>query len=130
MTESKGSEQVLLVRLLALFLALLVWGAVFLETPREARLVAAVVPDRLPAGLRLASAAPASVEVTVVGPRILMVLPWLTGSACRIDLSGARAGTADYSATEADLALDRELRVVRVRPATVRLTLTEAQAPR
>lgn len=130
MTEGRVSEQVVWVRLLALLLALLVWVAVFLEGPGEARLKIAVVPEHLPTGLRLATAAPASVEVTVLGPRILLILPRLHSGACRIDLSGARAGTADYGTAEAGFALDRELKVVRIRPATLRLTLTEAQGAR
>jgi len=131
MTESKAQDQVTGVRLFALLLAGLLWLGVDLERPGEVQLQVPVVLEHLPAGLLLASSPPDLLEVTVSGPRILLFGPWLLGGACRLDLSGAQAGPASYSALDCSFGLDRELKVLRVRPAAIRLTLTKAvPAPR
>ena len=122
MTEARATDQVT---------AGLLWLGVTLEQSGEVRLQVPVVLEHMPAGLLLASRAPGMLEVTVSGPRILLLGPWLSGVDCGLDLSGAQAGTASYSALECNFGLDRELKVVRVRPAAIRLMLaTAAPAPR
>lgn len=131
MTESKAQDQVIGVRLLALLLAGLLWLTVNLERTDELQLQVPVVLEHMPSGLLLASPPPGLLEVTVSGPRILLLGPWLLGGAGRLDLSGAQAGAASYSALDFSFGLDRELKVVRVRPAAIRLTLVKAgSAPR
>jgi len=131
MTEAKVQEQVVAVRLLSLLLAGLLWLGVNLERPGEVQLQVPVALEHLPAGLLLASSPPEPVEVTVSGPRILLLGPWLLGGTCRLDLSGAQAGPAGYSALDGSFGLDRELKVLRVRPAAIRLVLVKAEpAPR
>ncbi len=126
MTEAKSSERVTSVRLLSLLLAGLLWLGVTLEHPGEVRLLVPVVLEHLPAGLLLASPPPAVLEVTVAGPRILLLRPWLTGASCALDLSQATAGASSFSALDGRFGLDPELKVVRVSPAALRLTLVKA----
>jgi len=131
MTEARATDQVTAVRLLSLLLAGLLWLGVFLEHPGEETLQVPVVLEHLPAWLLLASTPPGVVEVTVSGPRILLLGPRLRGAACGLDLSGAQAGPASYSALAGNFGLDHELKVVRVYPAEIRLTLAKAApAPR
>jgi hypothetical protein len=126
MTEGKTTDQVVAVRLLSLLLAGLLWLGVNLERPGEVKLQVPVVLGHLPAGLRMTSAAPGALEVTVSGPRILLFGPWLRGNSCQLDLSAAQVGPASYSAVDCNLGLDRELKVVRVHPALVHLDFAKA----
>jgi hypothetical protein len=131
MTETRATDQVTAVRLLSLLLAGLLWLGVFLEHPGEEKLQVPVVLEHLPAGLVLVSTPPGMLEVTVSGPRILLLGPRVRGASCGIELSGAQAGPASYSALDANFKLDRELKVVRVNPAAIHLTLAKAApAPR
>jgi YbbR domain-containing protein len=126
MTEGKTTDQVVAVRLLSLLLAGLLWLGVNLERPGEVKLQVPVVLGHLPAGLMISSAAPGSVEVTVSGPRVLLLGPWLRDNSCHLDLSAAQPGAASYSTAECNLGLDRELKVVRVHPALVHLDFAKA----
>jgi len=131
MTEGKTPEHVTGVRFLSLLLAGLLWLGVTLERPGQVRLQVPVVLEHLPDGLLLASSPPAVLEVTVSGPRLLLFGPWLIGGSCGLDLSEAEAGTASFRSLDCSFALDHELKVLRVRPATIRLTLAKAApAPR
>jgi hypothetical protein len=131
MNEAKATDQVTAVRLLSLLLAGLLWLAVSLEQPGELRLQAPVALEHLPPGLLLASAPPGTLEVTLSGPRILLLGPRVRGASYRLDLSGAQAGPSSYSVLEGNFKLDRELKVVRVHPAAIPLALAKAApAPR
>jgi hypothetical protein len=131
MTEAKANDQVRAVRLLSLLLAGLLWLGVTLEHSGELRLRLPVVLEQLPAGLLLASTPPGELEVTVSGPRILLLGSWVRGAGCRLDLSEAQAGPASYSALDCNFGLDRELKVVRVHPGAIPLVFAKvAPAPR
>jgi hypothetical protein len=54
----------------------------------------------------------------------LLGLP-LRRISCGLDLSGAAAGTASYGAQDCSFKLERELKLVRVHPATIRFTLAK-----
>jgi hypothetical protein len=123
MTGAKPAGVVTGVRLLSLLLAGLLWLGVALERPGEVRLQVPVVLEHLPSGLLLASAPPGRLEVTVSGPRILLLGLPLRLSHCVLDLAGAQAGPASYRAQDCSFGLDQELKVVRASPATFRLTL-------
>ena len=113
------------VKLLSLLLALLLWGSVALERPGELKLTVPVSSQHPPAGLCVASPQPERLAVTVSGPRILLARLWCTGVSCGLDLSGAAAGTASIVPEESWFGLDRELKVVRVSPAAVKVTLAK-----
>jgi hypothetical protein len=129
MTRAKSQEWGILVKLLSLLLAGFLWLSVALERPGEAKFLVPVHPEHLPAGLWLASPPPGSLEVTVAGPRILLFRLRFSDLGCGLDLTGAAAGTASFSTMEGSYRLERELKVVRVFPASIRLTLAQ-QAPR
>jgi len=123
MTGAKSPGLVTGVRLLSLLLAALLWLGVTLERTGEVKLRVPVVLGDPPTGLRLASAPPGNLEVTVSGPRILLLGLPLRRVSCRLDLTGAGAGPNSFGAPDCNLGLDRELKLVRVQPATMRLTL-------
>jgi hypothetical protein len=114
----------LYVKLFSLLVAALLSLTVTSERPGQTRLTVPVHATHLPAGLRMVSPPPAAVEVTVAGPKILLLLlPWRDVS-CEVDLTGAAAGTTIYLPQEGWFDLpDRDLKVVRVSPESVRLTL-------
>jgi hypothetical protein len=128
MTEVKTPEQVAGVRWLSLLLAGLLWLGVTLERPGELKLQLPVTLEHLPPGLLVSSPPPAVLQATIAGPRILLFRQWLRGGGCALDLSEARAGSASYSALDGSFGLDQELKVVRVHPATIQLTLAKAEA--
>jgi hypothetical protein len=126
MTEAKAVEKVAGVRVLSLLLAGLLWLGVTLERPGELKLQVPVVPEGVPSGLQLAYPPPGALQATLSGPRILLLRQWLCGAQCRLDLSGAQPGPASYGALDCDFGLDHELKVVRVHPQAIRLTLAKA----
>jgi len=112
------------IKLLSLLVAALLWLSVMAERTGEVTLQAQLRLEHLPAGLTIASQAPGSVEVTVSGPRILLLLLPLRGLSCALDLTGAGVGTANYRPQEGSFALpDKELKVVRVVPSALTVTL-------
>lgn len=115
------------VKLLSLLLALLLWGSVALERPGEMNIQVPVSAQYLPAGLCLAAPPRDRLEVTVSGPRILLCRLWFSQVNCGLDLSGATAGSASVVPQESWFGLDRELKVLRVSPAAVQVTLAEAR---
>ena len=127
MTKSKSLREAGWTRLLALLLAVLIWLAVVVERPGEVRIRVAVRPVGIPSGLRLVSP-PGPLELVVSGPRIVLGRLWFVDPVCELDLSGAAAGTADFTPLDGDFGLDREARVVRSVPARLRLTLAGGAA--
>ena len=125
MSKAKGQEWGRGVKLLSLILALLLWGSVALERPGELKIKVPVSAQYLPAGLCLASPSPEQLEVTVSGPRILLCRLWFSEVSCGLDLSGIGAGTASVVPKESWFGLDRELKVVRVSPEAVKITLAK-----
>ena len=112
------------VKLLSLLVAALLWLTVIAERPGEAHLQVPLQAGHVPAGLRVASSLPAKIEAVVSGPRILLLLLPYRGLACELDLSGATAGTASIVPQQDAFHLpDRELKVLRVLPASIPLTL-------
>jgi hypothetical protein len=123
MTRSKSAQWGGWIGLLSLLLSLLIWSSVAVERAGQARLQVAIRPVGLPAGLRLASPLSQKLEVTVSGPKILLCRLRLLDTVCELDLAGAAAGTADFTPQADAFGLDRELKVVRVAPASLRLTV-------
>lgn len=111
------------VRLLSVVLASLLWLTVTLERKGELKLEVPVVPGELPPGVAAVTSTPATVEVVVSGPRILLCRLPMSGMSCKLDVAGAGAGSASFSPHEAAFSLPPELKLVRVLPATVNYSL-------
>jgi hypothetical protein len=114
----------LYVKLLSLLVAALLSLSVTAERPGQTRLTVPVRTSRLPNGLGIVSPPPATVEVTVAGPRILLLLLPMHEIVCDIDLSAAPVGQVTCVAQQGSFELpDKELKVVRVSPPALPLTL-------
>ncbi|UFS69690.1 hypothetical protein LPW11_17560 [Geomonas sp. RF6] len=107
---------------LSVLLAALLWVAVAAERTEELSLSVPVELEHLPPGLAVV-AAPARVSVTLSGPRILLARVPLSPPVCRLDLSGAGEGTVTFRPVETALGLDREIRVSRLHPSPLSVTL-------
>jgi len=127
MTRAKAQEWAKGVRALSVLLAALIWLSVMLERPGEIKLNAPVYLEQMPAGLRLHSPPPPELEVVIRGPRILLFLLPFRTVGCGLDLSGAGPGPVSVAPTESSFHLDRELKVLRVVPATVPLVLARTE---
>ena len=126
MTETRAPELVIRVRVLSVLLAGLLWLGVTLERPGELQLRLPVTLEHLPAGLALASSPPGALDATFSGPRVLLFRQWLCGAECVLDLAGAKAGEGSYRALDCSFRLDPELKLVRLQPQTIRLSLAKA----
>ena len=125
MTRAKFSESASSVKLLSLLLAGLLWLCVILERTDELTLQVPIHPEYLPAGLRLCAPLPEKLAVTFSGPRILLCRLPFGGLSCQLDLSAAVAGSADFVPRAGSLGMDRELKVVGIKPASLNLTLAK-----
>ena len=123
MTREKSQEWANGVKLLSLLLAVLLWLSVVLEHAAEIKILVPVRPEHLPAGLSLVSPPAEKLQVTVSGPLILLCRLPFSDVSCGLDLTGAAAETASFTPRESSFRLDRELKVVRVFPTSVSLTL-------
>jgi hypothetical protein len=123
MTGARSQEWATGVKLLSLLLALLLWASLAIERTGETTLLVPVRPEHLPAGLKIAQPPLGRLSVTVSGPRILLFRLQFRELSCPLELSGAAAGAVALAPLEGALRLDRELKVVRISPATIRLTL-------
>jgi YbbR domain-containing protein len=129
MTPSKMLEAGVTVKLLSVLVAALLWLTVMMERPAETKILVPVMAEHVPAGLSLAAPSPAKVEITVSGPRILLLMLPLSGLSCRMDMSATQAGTILYVLRQSSVQLpDRGLQVVRVAPAAVSVSLAKITA--
>ncbi len=108
-----------LLKLLSLLVAVLIW--LFSAGEREGT-TAMSVPLRyrnLPPGLVIVNTPPSRAEVTVTGPRILLLRLRMKGMEIPLDLRGAGEGTTVVGGLERFVRLDRELHLAGLAPATV-----------
>jgi hypothetical protein len=129
MSQGKQQEWPLGIKLLSLLLSVLIWLSVVLERPGQVKILAEVRPEQLPAGLWFTAPPPAKVEVTVVGPKIRLLLLPLRQTTCVLDLAHATPGVFRFTLQQESFDLDSELKVVRVFPFTIPLTLEKARLP-
>ncbi|MCM0083433.1 hypothetical protein L4X63_17755 [Geomonas sp. Red32] len=110
---------------LSLLLSVLIWTCVMVERPAETTLKVPLRAEHIPAGLKVTTPLPENVEVTVAGPGILLwPLRFVDPGSVELDLSTAAAGAASFAADRRSLRFaDSDLKVVRMYPANVRVTL-------
>lgn len=104
---------------LSLLVAVLLW--LFTAGERDGQLVLAVPLEyrNLSPDLSIVNHPPAQVEVTVAGPRILLLKLRMERMHIPLDLRNAREGSMVISGLERFVTLDRELRVTVLSPAVV-----------
>jgi len=113
----------LLVKFLALFLAVVLCLFVWLETGVEED---AVLPLRLvniPAGLRLQAPIPVDITLRLAGPRIMLLRQRWQGQPLTLDLAGAGPGMFSLTGLDRRLRLVPGVKALWVQPANLQLTL-------
>ncbi|GFO56293.1 hypothetical protein GMSM_33000 [Geomonas sp. Red276] len=116
---------------LSLLLSVLIWTSVMVERPAETTLKVPLRAEHIPADLKVTTPLPENVEVTVAGPGILLwPLRVVDPGSVEVDLSMATAGSATFAIDRRSLRLpDRDLSVVRMYPANVRVAMVTTSAP-
>ena len=112
-------------KLLSLLLAAVLWLFATLEQEDERSLSMPVQVTGLPAGLALREAALPEVNIRVAGPKILLMKHEGRVPAITLNLSGVHEGKVSFTALERNLDLEAGLRVVRVQPPTLEITVVK-----
>jgi YbbR domain-containing protein len=115
--ETHANNRLLMV--LSILVAVLLW--LFAAGDREGEIVLGVPLEfkNLPPSLSLVNKPPARIEVTVAGPRILLLKLRMQRLKIGLDLGGSREGTTVYNGLEKSIRLEPELHVTRLSPATI-----------
>jgi len=113
-------------KVLSLFLAMVLWLFVAAGKETEIGLALPVVFAHLSPGLAIVNQPLPRIDVRLSGPRI-MLLKFKTESAPVIlDLQGAGEGTIAFPAMETAVRVPDGVRVTRVTPAAIEITLAKA----
>ncbi len=113
----------LLVKVLALLLACALWFYVTGGRVAEKELTVPLAVKDLPAGFVVAESYPATIMVSVVGPRLLLSQLRSEQLRLELELQGLREGTALFTGFEHKIQLPVGLHITRVSPATIELRL-------
>jgi hypothetical protein len=109
---------------MALILAGILWFSVTMGQDGEAEYSAPTVFVNLPAGLAV-KGAPENISFTITGPRYLLMGLGNDRLTARLDLKGAGEGPILLTGLDRSIQLRREIRITRIRPSTIELTLVK-----
>lgn len=125
--ENLEKEKWLMV--LSLLVAVLLW--LFTAGERDGQIVLNVPLEygNLSTDLAIVNHPPAQVEVTVAGPRILLLKLKRERIKIMLDLRSVREGSTVFGGLERLVRLDRELRVTGLSPAVVEVKTAAARRP-
>lgn len=113
----------LLVKFLALFLAVVLCLFVWLETGAEEDVVLPLRLVNLPAGLRVQAPGPVAITLRLSGARIMLLRQRWQGQPLTLDLNGAKPGILSLAGLERQLHLAPGVKVLWLQPANLQLTL-------
>lgn len=106
--------------LVAFGIAIALWAFVNVgERASERTLRVRLEPEHLPAGMVITNPLPSYVELGVMGSGLILSSIDTTTLRTKLDLAGARPGTATYALVAKDFELPRKVRVTRVIPSHV-----------
>jgi len=111
------------IRSLSVVLALVLWFFVTWERPAERRFSVPLLLVNIPAGLTVSGAVPQTVDVTVSGPRLPLILLNPVGRAVYLDLATSGEGITAFPNLERSLSLPDQLRVTGISPARIEVQL-------
>lgn len=123
MTIPERFSRNLLVKLLALLLASALWFYVTGGREAEKELTVPLVMKDLPVGFAVAEGYPATIMVSVVGPRLLLSRLRPEQPRLELELRGLSEGTALFTGFEHKIQLPVGLHITRVSPSTIELRL-------
>jgi len=124
--ETPGNSRLLMA--LSLFVAVLLW--LFAAGEREGEIVLGVPLElvNLSPSLSLVNKPPSWIEVTVAGPRILLLRLRMQRQKIRLDLRGSREGITVYNGLGKSIRLEPGLHVTRLSPATIEVKTAAAKS--
>ena len=124
--ETPGNSRLLMA--LSLFVAVLLW--LFAAGEREGEIVLGVPLElvNLSPSLSLVNKPPSWIEVTVAGPRILLLRLRMQRQKIRLDLRGSREGITVYNGLGKSIRLEPGLHVTRLSPATIEVKTATAKS--
>jgi hypothetical protein len=113
---------------LSLFVAVLLW--LFAAGEREGEIVLGVPLElvNLSPSLSFVNKPPSWIEVTVAGPRILLLRLRMQRQKIRLDLRGSREGITVYNGLGKSIRLEPGLHVTRLSPATIEVKTAAAKS--
>jgi YbbR domain-containing protein len=123
MTIPERLTRNLLVKVLALLLASALWFYVTGGREAERGLTVPLVVKDMPAGFAVAESYPATIMVSVVGPRLLLGQLRPEQLRLELELRGLREGTTLFTGFEHKIRLPAGLHITRVSPAIIELRL-------
>ncbi len=110
-------------KIMSLFLATVLWLFVAVEKDSEISFSVPVEIVNLPAGLVFVNRPPSRIDVRVAGPKVLLMsLQWNLPKVY-LDMKDAREGTTEFPGLEKTIRIREGVRVTRISPATVDVTL-------
>ena len=113
-------------KIMSLFLAMVLWLFVAAEKDSEISLSVPVEIANIPAGLVVVSQPLSRIDVRFAGPKILiMSLQW-NRPKVYLDMKDAHEGTTEFPGLERAIRICEGVRVTRVAPATVEVSLARA----
>lgn len=112
---------------LALVLATVLWFSVTMGQDGERGFTVPVETRNIPPGLAVSTVQPSVVELEISGPRFLLMTLRTDRLAIVLDLKGVGEGPVAFTNVERDIQLRKELRIVRVYPSKIDLTMVKMQ---
>lgn len=116
------------IKILSLVLAGTLWISVAGNRTAEMTLTVPLVAQSIPSGLVAAPLEHAALQVTLSGPKILLLKLRDEKIIMPLDMGGLKEGRALFTGFDRSLPLPREVRVTRVYPASVEVMLVRGPA--
>jgi len=114
-------------KLLSLLLAAVLWLFVTLEREDELDVIVPLRLEGLPAGLTVRKTPLPEVSIRLAGAKLLLIKQQWRSLYIPLDLAGVREGKVSFSALDRTLKLVPGVRVVRIQPAALELTVIRRQ---
>ena len=126
MSLADGLKSNVELKLLALFMATVLWYAATRHHEVREPLTVPVVLENIPALLTVAGVPPAEVRIVVAGPEADLMMQDKGDLKAVLDLKGLGPGTVLFD-SQATVHLRSGLRIVRVQPSRIELRLVEKE---
>ncbi|MBE0500169.1 MAG: YbbR-like domain-containing protein [Desulfuromonadales bacterium] len=119
-----------MIKLLSLVFALVLWFFVMGEQNLEKGFAVPIELSNIPEGLIVSNSVPSLIDVRISGPRSILFNLQQRDLAINIDLKGLSPGVTSYKRLEERFNLSRNLKVTRVSPSIIDVSLDRIRAKR
>jgi YbbR domain-containing protein len=111
----------------ALLLAVIIWVFIAMAQEKTSELTVPVVLANLPPRIKVAEGPPSTLHVGISGPRYALVGLEKARLAAVLDMKDAGPGTVAFANLDRFIHLRDGLRVIRVQPAKIEMTLVRGE---